>query len=67
LNANTGLSAAIENRLAGLPVFRRNLLNATPIWLCSSDVLEEIFAMTEENWQERAEALAELHRPFVSR
>ena len=30
-----------------------------------ADVLEEILAMTEENWQEKAEALAELLRPLV--
>jgi hypothetical protein len=32
-----------------------------------ADVLEEILAMTEENWQEKAEALAELLRPLVER
>jgi hypothetical protein len=30
-----------------------------------SDVLEEVLAMTEENSQEKAEALAELLRPLV--
>jgi hypothetical protein len=32
-----------------------------------SDILEEVLAMTEENWQEKAEALAELLRPLVPR
>jgi hypothetical protein len=32
-----------------------------------SDVLEEVLGMTEENWQKKAEALAELLRPHVPR
>jgi hypothetical protein len=32
-----------------------------------SDILEEVLAMTEDNWQEKAEALTELLRPYVPR
>lgn len=32
-----------------------------------SDVLDELLAMTENNWNEKVEALAELLRPYVER